>query len=193
MLQYHIGCLIGQLTETSQRQDTVDVRKWFNFYFFDILSDFAFGEDLGCVRDGIFHEWAQVGVDYFYAATFVHQCHRFWPLNRVLALLIPPLVRDRKKRHSKVSLERVRRRIHSSPDRPDSMFYFLQQAEKEKLSKPVIEAQASILILAGSETSGVAFTAAVYYVVGNDNVYRRLCKEVRSAFQTSAEIKLRGL
>ena len=193
MLRGHIGGLIAQLTKTSHRQGTVDVRTWFKFSFFDILSDFAFGEDLGCVRNGLYHEWVQFVVDYFYAATFLHQCHKFWPLNKVLALLIPSSIKDRKKRHSKASLQRVRRRIHSPTDRRDFMYYFLRQAEKEQLSKTVIEAQASVIILAGSETSAVALTAAVYYVISNDDVYRRLCEEVRSTFKTPAEISLQGV
>ena len=193
MLRGHIGCLIAQLTKTSQQQGTADMRTWFKLSLFDILSDFVFGEDLGCVRDGIYHEWAQVIVDFSYAATLLHQCNKFWPLNKVLALLIPPSVRDRKKRHSEVSLERIRRRIHSPTDRPDFMYYFLRQAEKEQLSKKVIEAQASVIIAAGSDSSAVALTAAVYYVISNDDVYERLREEVRSAFKTSAEIGLQGL
>ena len=193
MLKTHVGRLIGQLAKTSQQHGIVNVHKWVNFSFFDILSDFAFGENLGCVRDGHLHEWAQFVVDYFYVATLLHQCHKFWPLNKVLVLLIPPSVRYRKKRHSEVSLERVRRRIHASPDRPDFMFCFLQQAEKEELTKSVIEAQASSIILAGSETSAVALTAAIYYVVANDDVYRRLCEEVQGTFTSSADLKLRDV
>ena len=193
MLRGHIDCLIAQLAKTSQRQGSVDIRTWSKFSLFDILSDFAFGEDLACVRNGIYHEWAQFVVDYFYAATVLHQCHKFWPLNKVLALLIPPSVRDRKKRHSEASLQRVRRRIHSPTDRPDFMSHFLRQAEKEQLSMTVIEAQASVVILAGSETSAVALTAALYYVISNDDIYRKLCEEVRSTFRTSEEISLQGV
>lgn len=193
MLRSHVVCLLAQLAKASREQGTVDVRKWFNFSFFDILSDFAFGEDLGCVRDGIYHEWAQFVVDYFYAATLLHQCHKFWPLNKVLALLIPPSVRERKRQHSKASLQRVRRRIDSPTERPDFMSYFLRQAEKEQLDKRTIEAQASVVILAGSETSAVALTAAVYHVAGNEGVFKRLCEEVRGVFDSAEEINLQDV
>ena len=36
---------------------------------FDIFSDFVFRGDLGCAREGIYNEWAQVIVDFSYAAT----------------------------------------------------------------------------------------------------------------------------
>ena len=193
MLRSHIGCLIAQMIKTSQQQGSVDIRTWFKLSSFDILSDFAFGEDLGCVRAGKYHEWAQFVIDFFYAATLIHQCHKFKPLDKVLALLIPSSVRKRKEGHSKASLQRVRRRIHSPTDRPDFMSYFLRQAEKEQLSKAAIEAQASVIILAGSETSAVALTAAIYYVISNDEIYKRLCEEVRSAFKTSADLSLQGM
>lgn len=192
MLRGHIDRLKSQLAKHSKRNGVADVRKWFNFSFFDILSDFTFGEDLGCVRDGIYHEWAQFVVDYFYAATLLHQCHKFWPLNKVLALLIPPSVRDRKIRHSKASLQRVRRRIDSSTDRPDFMFHFLRQGKKEQLSKPVIEAQASVIILAGSETSAIALTAAIYRIVGDEGVYSKICEEVRRIFKSPGEIGIQS-
>ena len=191
MLQRHIDCLIAQLARTSHEQGSVDMRKWFTFSIFDINSDFAFGEDLGCVRRGIYHEWAQFVVDYFYAATIIHQCHKFWPLNRLLAALIPRSVKDRKERHSKASLQRVRRRINTPTDRPDFMFHFLRHAEKEQLSTSVIEAQATVVILAGSETTAIALTAAAYHILNNHDVYEKLCIEIRGSFASSAEITLK--
>ena len=193
MLQGHVDRLMAQLTKTSREQGSVDMRKWFTFSIFDINSDFAFGEDLGCVTRGIYHEWAQFVVDYFYAATVIHQCHKFWPLNRLLAALIPRSVKERKERHNEASLQRVRRRIDTPTGRPDFMFHFLRHAEKEQLSRPVIEAQATIIILAGSETTASALTAAAYYILSNHNVYKKLCDEIRSSFASPAEIVLQDV
>lgn len=193
MLQSHVDRLMAQFAKMSRDQGSVDMRKWFTFSIFDVNSDFAFGEDLGCVRRGMYHEWAQFVVDYFYAATIIHQCHKFWPLNTLLAALIPRSVKDRKERHSEASLQRVRRRITTHTDRPDFMFHFLRHAEKEQLSTPVIEAQATIIILAGSETTAIAVTAAAYHILSNQNVYKKLCDEVRSSFASSAEIVLQDV
>lgn len=48
----------------------------------------------------------------------------------------------------------------------------------------IIEAQASVVVLAGSETSSVALTAAVYYILHSLHVYESLFKESRGAFTT---------
>lgn len=193
MLQSHTTRLMAQIGMTSRQDGSVDMRKWFTCYMFDINSDFAFGEDLGCVRRGEYHEWVQYVTDYFYAATILHQCHKFWPLNRLLAFLIPRSVKEKKEYHDEASLQRVRRRIHTSTDRLDFMFHFLHHAEKEQLSRSVVEAQATVIILAGSETTAVALTAAVYYILSNHDISKRLCDEVRGTFATAAEITLQDV
>ena len=193
MLQSHLRLLLDRLTAFSQEQRSVDVHKWFTFSMFDINSDFAFGEDMGCVRRGVFHDWVQFVIDYFYAATVLHQCHKFWPLNRLLALCIPASVREKQRQHNQASLQRVRRRMDADTERPDFMHHFVRQAAKEDLPLPVIEAQASIIILAGSETTAVGLTAAMYHILTNPEVYEKLRDEIRSAFKTTSDIKLQDV
>jgi cytochrome P450 len=53
------------------------------------------------------------------------------------------------------------------------MHYFLKQAKKEQLLIKTIKAQAIVAILAGSETSLVAETAAVYYILTYPNIYKK--------------------
>ena len=198
MIQSHIQRLMMQLTKisydnSSDKQCSVDLRKWVVFSMFDINSDFAFGEDMGCVASGSFHEWVQFVIDYFYAATLLHQCYKFPFLNRLLTLCIPKAIREQHRRHNEASLQRVRNRMHTEIDRPDFMHHFMRHAKKEGLSTRVIEAQASVVVLAGSETSSVALTAAVYYILNNLHVYERLLKEIRGAFTTIEDIALQDV
>ncbi|KFA54824.1 hypothetical protein S40293_00762 [Stachybotrys chartarum IBT 40293] len=134
-------------------------------------NDFGFGEDMGCVKTGVYHDWVKFVIDYFFAATLPHQRHKLWPLNRLLALCITASTRRMQAQHNEASRER---------------------AHKEKLVTKTIEAQASVMILAGSETSSVAETAAIYEVLTRPDVYKRLNKEIRSTFG-SIEIKLQDV
>lgn len=149
-----------------------------------------FGDNLGCVENGTHNEWAKLVVDFFYMAQVVHQCYKFWPLNKLLAALIPPSTKLVKERHHEASLQRMRRRIAMKTERHDFAHYFLPQAEKEGLSKPVVEAQGSIVVLGASDSTATALTAAVYHITKDREVYRRLCEEVRGAFTKSEEITL---
>ncbi|GAP87966.1 putative cytochrome P450 [Rosellinia necatrix] len=195
MMQEHIVRLMAKIEKLGADgvSGTVDIRKWFTFSMFDINSDFGFGEDMGCVRSGMYHDWVKFVLDYFYAATLLHQCHKFWPLNRVLALCIPPSTRQMQIRHNEASLKRVRARIAKHTDRRDFMHYFLGQAHREGLSTETIEAQATVVILAGSETSSVAETAIVYHVLAHPEIHSKLRTEIRSTFADAKAIRLQAV
>lgn len=193
MIQSHIQRLLAQLRKASHANSAVDVRKWFIFSMFDITSDFGFGEDMGCVANGKFHEWVEFVFVFFYAATFLHQCYKFAPLNKLLALCVPKSIKERQRKHHEASLMRVRRRMSKETAHPDFMHYFLRSAEKKGLTMPVIEAQASVLVLAGSESTAVAITGAVYYILSNPTVHEKLRKEIRDTFPTCADIQLRAV
>ncbi|KAI1108084.1 cytochrome P450 [Nemania sp. NC0429] len=190
MMQEHISKLMDQFEKQGAEGRPIDVRKWFTFSMFDINSDFVFGEDMGCVQSGVYHDWVKFVIDYFYAATLLHQCHKFWPLNRLLALLIPSSTRQMQINHNETSLRRVRARIASDTSRHDFMHFFLSQAKKENLTEKIIEAQATVVILAGSETSSVAETAAIYHILRHPEVYHKLTAEIRGAFTSADSITL---
>ncbi|TGO32230.1 hypothetical protein BHYA_0337g00020 [Botrytis hyacinthi] len=61
------------------------------------------------------------------------------------------------------------------------------------LSNEVIEAQATVVILADSETSSVAETAAVYRILTHPDIYKKLRKEIRSSFASIENIKLQDV
>ncbi|KAI1474573.1 cytochrome P450 [Daldinia eschscholtzii] len=193
MMQEHANRLITQLEKYSTGKRLVNIREWFMFFMFDINSDFSFGEDMGCVKRGVFHDWVRFVLDYFYVTTLLHQCHKFWPLNRLFALFIPPSTRKMQKKHNEASLKRVRKRMAMSTDRHDFMHYFLEQANKEGLTVQTIEAQATILILAGSEPSSVVATAAVYQVLSHPDIHKKLQDEIRAAFTNKQDIQIQGV
>ncbi|ROV96136.1 hypothetical protein VSDG_05106 [Cytospora chrysosperma] len=193
MLQGHVSRLMAQFEKRSIDGNPVDVREWFTFSMFDINSDFAFGEDMGCVRTGVYHDWVKFVIDYFYAATLLHQCHKFWPLNRLLAFCIPPSTHKMQANHTEASLRRVRKRIAQETDRHDFMHFFLTQAKKKQLPMKTIEAQATVVILAGSETASVAETAAVYFMLKHPHIYQKLRADVRTAFDRVENISLQNV
>jgi len=193
MMQEHIGRLMAQYEKHSTNGHPIDVRKWFTFSMFDINSDFGFGEDMSCVKTGVYHDWVKFVIEYFYAATLLHQCHKFWPLNRLLALCIPPSMRKMQVNHNEASLKRVRERMATVTDRHDFMYYFLKQANKEQLPTKTIEAQATVVILAGSETSSVAETAAIYHILTHPDIHKKLQEEIRSVFASIEDIKLQDV
>ncbi|GLI82178.1 hypothetical protein PoHVEF18_010584 [Penicillium ochrochloron] len=190
ILQQNIDLLIKQLMKLTVDNQIVDLRTWYNYTTFDLLGDLAFGKSFGCLATSTFHEWVQFVLDLFYAAVLLRVVHRFRPLNRVLALLIPRSLMVKRERHSEMAILKVRERIRAQTERPDFIYYMLQAAGKETISPHELEQQASILILAGSETTSVALTYATYLLLQHEPVLRQLRQELRANFQTEADINL---
>jgi cytochrome P450 len=193
MILSHIQRLLAQLRRETSSGNAVDIRKWIIFSLFDINSDFVFDEDLGCVEAGKFHEWVEFVTEFFFASTLLHQCYKFAPLQKLLALCIPRSTKERQVKHDEASLMRVRRRMAKQTDKLDFTHHFVKNAEKEGLSLPTIEAQFSVVILAGSESTAVAVNGAIFSVLSNAAVYEKLKKEIRETFETAEDIQLQTI
>jgi cytochrome P450 len=58
------------------------------------------------------------------------------------------------------------------------------------LSLQELAVNAGILVIGGSETTATALSAATYFLGMNPEPLKKLCEEVRSAFNNEAEIDL---
>ena len=150
ILAKHVDLLIRKLKQETQDSRTVDLRDWYNFTTFDIIGDLAFGEGFGCLTSSSHHIWVRFVLDFFYSTTLLHVCHKFYPLNQLLTMILPISVMNKRQRHIEMSLERVRQRMGTGSDRSDYIFHLMKGSKSEQLTVAEIEAQASVIILAGS-------------------------------------------
>jgi cytochrome P450 len=58
----------------------------------------------------------------------------------------------------------------------------LKQANNERLLIKTVEAHATVVILAGSETSSVAETAATSHILTHPQIYKTLQNKIRGTF-----------
>jgi cytochrome P450 len=188
ILQQNVDLFLGQLERFSGDPAPIDLSLWFNYITFNILGDLAFGESFGCLGKALYHEWVGFVLDHFYTATLLHVVHRFRPLNALLARTIPASLVEKKQWHERKALETVRKRIQKHNDRPDFMQPLIQAREKGIISADELEQQASLLILAGSETTAVALTSVTYLLLKHPTAMARLADEVRTNYQKESEI-----
>ena len=188
ILQQNVDLFLGQLERRLGGSSPIDLSLWFNYITFDILGDLAFGESFGCLGKATYHEWVGFVLDHFYTATLLHVVHRFRPLNALLAKIIPASLVEKKQWHERKALETVRKRIQKRNDRPDFMQPLIQAREKGIISADELEQQASLLILAGSETTAVALTSVTYLLLEHPTAMARLADEVRANYQKESDI-----
>ena len=82
------------------------------------------------------------------------------------------------------------RRLEITPPRIDFLTKMISKDDRPPLEQ--LQAQASALTVAGSETTATALSGITYYLCRNDNVYQKLAHEVRTAFKNYEQIDSRS-
>ena len=188
ILQKNVDLFLDQLQRLSLQGSAVDMRLWYNYITFDMIGDLAFGESFGCLATSTYNEWVSFVLDHFYTSTLLQVVHRFRPLNRLLAAMIPPTLAEQKIKHEEMALEKVRRRIQRGTERLDFMQPLIEARKQGDISVDELEKQASILILAGSGTTAVALTSATSLLLQHPVSLAELIKELHTTFQDEGEI-----
>ena len=188
IIQKSITLFLNRVHDLSVQGSLVDLRLWYNYVTFDVIGDLAFGDSFGCLENSKYHDWVTFVLDYFYASTLLQVVHRFRPLNRLFAAMIPASLADKRKKHEEMALEKVRRRIKRGAERPDFTHPLIEAEKDGTISTSELEHQASILILAGSETTSVALTSATHLLLENPKALAKLVKELRNSFRSESEV-----
>lgn len=181
----------------------VDLVAYFNFATFDIIGDLAFGAPFDCLASEQYHGWVK--------AIFrsVEQFGMLLSLRRHALWLLKLLVRAKvlgggQAWQAAYARDLVHRRLKLETTRPDFVGALGAAGVQDDnvannkgsgpdsklrpLSATEIAENMRLVVLAGSETTATALSAAAYYVATLPDVQRRLAAEVRAAFAAEADI-----
>jgi cytochrome P450 len=196
ILQTYADMLIEKLQRivgntSSQR---IDITRWLNFTTFDLIGDLAFGEPFGCLSSSSYHWWVLIILDAVKASGYL-KIFWFYPfLLPLVKYLVPKDLIEKRENSFKLSVEKVRRRLARGTTRPDFTSYILKHTKEGLgMSPGEMDANAAVLVLAGSETTAALLSGAVYYLTRYMDKYERLVKEIRGAFAKQADISLAAL
>ncbi|OKL55434.1 hypothetical protein UA08_09300 [Talaromyces atroroseus] len=190
IIQGNVDLMMDQLQHRAQKGLPSDLRAWHNYATFDLIGDLAFGDTFGCLKTSQFHEWVKMVLDYFYVATLLQVVHRFRPLNTLLAMMLPASLVEEKEKHTRMALEKVRSRMSTTVDRSDFIHYMQKAVEMGSISNTELENQASIIILAGSETTSIGLTYASYFLITHKDAMRKLRAELTQHFKNERDITI---
>lgn len=158
-----------------------------------MIGDFAFGESFNCLQDGRYHPWVSIIFESIKSGRFITVLNYFPRIARILKPLIIPesLIEKRRQNHT-MSTEKVGRRLMLKSDRSDLISFMLREndPQKEPLTKSEIETNASLIIVAGSETTATLLSGATFHLLKNPETYKKLTQEIRGSFGSSEEIGL---
>ncbi len=172
------------------QQGKVDIVKWFNFTTFDVIGDLAFGESFHCLEKEEYHSWVAILFATIKYAVYLASAAHFPPLTRLLGMFIPRKLGEERQQtmlHNKAKVDR-RLAMGKDVDRPDFFSYFLRHNDEKGMTTLEIQSCASVLTIAGSETTATLLSGVTFYLLQNPTMYKTLADEVRTTFKSQADI-----
>ncbi|KAI4162110.1 MAG: hypothetical protein LQ342_004280 [Letrouitia transgressa] len=193
ILKYYTDLLItklkAEIKNSGEPSIVVDIARWFNFTTFDTVGDLLFNDPFHSLEDAADHPWVEAVMRSVKFGTLLSAFNYFPPMPSIVQWLMPKSVRRYGRMNYEWCQNKITKRIQSEVKRPDFMSFILESnTGRDRMSRKEIDANGSILILAGSETSATTSTSSSYYMLKNPRVYQRLRKEVRQAFNSFDEI-----
>ncbi|KAF9875733.1 cytochrome p450 [Colletotrichum karsti] len=192
-MREHAAASTTSSQSSGGQQRPIDISLWYNYCTFDIIGDLAFGEPFGCLDNCDYHPWVRtvfqmvrVGV------AFQTANHYPWLRSIITAALSTKAMHRRREEHRQMTMQKVLRRIELGKNGPrsDLVEGLLKKREEWNMSLDELEANSSILIIAGSETTASVLAGVTYLLLKNPDKMHKLTKEVRTMFQTEEEIDL---
>ena len=179
ILQKYSDLLISRLREQG---DEVNIIEWYNFTTFDVIGDLCFADSFRCLQAGDNHPWVASVFRGVKFAQMLTVFDYFPPMSAIVKWCIPISMKEKAQQNFIYTRKKIEQRIASKSDRPDFMKYILEHNREGGMTREDINSTVTLLVLAGSETSATTLTSATYYSLNHPQVFERLKKEIRDAF-----------
>ncbi|KAF4539469.1 Cytochrome p450 protein [Lasiodiplodia theobromae] len=173
--------------------DKLDIAKLFNCTTMDIMADLTFGEPLGLLDKSEYTPWVAAVFGWIKAADIFRITMEYPFLGLLAKYLTPKSLIEQRKLHFHHSSDRVDRRIERGSDRPDIWNFVLKQPEGRRLDIGDMHANASVFMLAGSETTATLLSGILYFLCKNPDKMKKLRDEVWGSFESDQELTIENL
>lgn len=181
LIQRHVDKLLDIFTKiTEGGQDApFNIVKLFNCITFDIMGDLTFGESLGMLDTGEYTPWVKSMFLSIRYRMYFRLSLEYPMLGRLMTMLAPSGFREDALNHFQYSAERVDRRLKKGSDHKPDIWSLVLNKGEEQISVPKMHANASLFMVAGTETTATLLSGLTFYLLKNPDKMRKVVKEVR--------------
>lgn len=117
------------------------------------------------------------------------QVMNFFPWAKPLLLfLVPKDLIAKRKEHLKLTKEKLLKRMDLGAERPDFLEGLLRKKEDLGMNVEKLRMTASLLIVAGSETTATLLSGVSYLLTQHPETLAKLTQEVRTSFKNEEDI-----
>ncbi|KAL7806057.1 cytochrome P450 [Trichoderma gracile] len=191
LIQGYVDLLIQKLRENcADGSKPVEMTSWYNYTTFDVIGDLAFGEPFGCLENSDYHPWVSLIFDRIRVGAESTALRRLPFGETLIQLLLTKRERKRFQEHFELTQQKVNKRLALPSPRPDFMEVMTKREGDQKFSLPELWDNASLLIIAGSETTATTLSGVTYFLLSHPEVLEKVKNEVRSSFTSEDQIDL---
>ncbi|KAI5456837.1 cytochrome P450 [Mariannaea sp. PMI_226] len=192
LIKKHIDLFIMRLNEKSNNgEQALNMVYWINCASFDIISDMLFGESFHCLDSATDHPIVSVIFNGIKLGTYMACLRKFRVFDALVDIIIPRRFQEDPSLLFPWTEKQLSKLVETNAQ--DSKNQDQVRREENYLTKREIVANATVLLVAGSETSATALSATLFYLTTNERELAKLAEEVRSYFKNESEITISGV
>jgi cytochrome P450 len=190
--------LISKLKEGLQQdpKKEFDMVQMFSFTTFDVMGDLTFGEPLHMLDKNTWDPWVSVvfdGIKMGSKMSIIMSYPLIWKPFK--AWKKPGASNAKRREHFKHSADRVSKRLEKGRDAEgvDLWDFVLNQKEGKGLTRDEMDSNASLFMMAGTETLATLVSGLTYYLLTSPSKLKKLVDEIRSTFATAEDMTMAGI
>lgn len=192
LVHSYVDLLVRKLSDVAESRVPAEMGRWFHMASFDIIADLTFGESLGGLENNDLHSVVTS------VLLFIERGKKLFvlndllgPLARIFRPIIAPGVAEGFLYQLNFTRTAVGKRLEKGSDvaRKDFMSGLLRGVDEKAISSTEeLITNSNTLFVAGSDTTATLLTACTFYLLANPHAHKKAVEEVRSAFESAADI-----
>jgi cytochrome P450 len=173
----------------------LDLVRMYNFTTFDLMGDLTFGESLHMLDNAEYDPWGSIIFSLVKIGGRMGLLHHYPFLRSIIRTFRPKDAAEKRNKHFQYCVDRVTKRLEKGRESEgiDLWTLVLRQKEEHGLTRDEMDSNASIFMVAGTETTATLLSGLTYLLLKNPEPMRRLVTEVRTAFATRADMSLEAI
>ncbi|KAL1799918.1 hypothetical protein ACET3X_000260 [Alternaria dauci] len=173
----------------------LDMVRLYNFCTFDVMGDLTFGEPLHMLDKGDYDPWVSTIFASIKVGSYLSVMMAYPWLWRAFKRHVPESMNKKRMDHFNHSVTRVTKRLEKGRDTEgvDLWDLVLGQKEGRGLTREEMDANSSIFMIAGTETTATLVSGLTYLLLRNPECMTKLNDEIRGAFASDADMTMEQL
>jgi cytochrome P450 len=189
LVKTYVDLLMKKLHEQSNNGNTaLDMVARYNWATFDLIGDLSFGEPFGSLEACVYHPWISMIFNGIKAGVYIGAIGRIPGAMALVKTFMPKRFMAAIEAHRALTIAKVNKRLEQTTDRADFMTYITRQKDEAGMTAAEMYVNASIIIIAGSETTATVLSGTTYLLLRNPRVLKKLVDEIRGTFMNEDDI-----